>query len=873
MNMAMHEFNYEKDKVINIVKKILEDAILTMATDIHFDPNNDELTIRLRIDGDLILYTEVPESVMKNVIARVKILAGMNIIESNISQTGFISYKIKDEDYSMHVSSIPVVHGEKIVIHISNVANKHAKLNQLAFNENDYKKIKNLLNNKIGTILISGSTISGKSTTLYAMIRELDAHKNNIFTIENRIKANIEGVNQIQIDNHKDLTPNKLLNKVLESDPNVIVLSEISDTEMANNVLKASSTGRLVISTINSKNIYTTIDNLLNMNVEKYLLSSLTGIISQRLVKRLCPKCRKKRKTTDLEKEIFTNTLNKNVKEIYEPVGCDNCINGYQGQLPISEVLELNDNIRNAITNPKEKTNLRKLIYENNETLFEDGLLKVINGDTSLNEIIASINLNSDFDKDDDLIKKLILDFINEDDTDDSDDNSSNIKNLIPDKIDVDDIVFDEIEGSDDITNDNDKVPVDETTKIETNTTNEEENDEKDIKDENDSIKDINDAKNDSKENSLDQNDDNEDTEKNEEQIENNTPNKELVTQDKKDIEETPKEDINIKNKKKDNNKNKQNKFNIDEFEEEKEDNHHNKANEDDENDENTNNILDKYIISENNILIAKDILEKQKNKDKNINNEKNEEKIKEKSKKQEEPNKQNEDDDNVFSFDEDGNFIIKKDNNEDKKEIDDSKQNNNSKDIKEKKDSNKTKDESNNELYNKFSFDKDDNLNIKNEFENDDSEKENLKEDDDNKDDVKENKENLKQKDNNKDDTKENEDNENKNENKNDITENEENQNQEDDNTSKEEQIETKENNSNIEITKQNEGNNIIEEKNKVKESNNDLKESSNKSTIDKKNSLENVGLSITDEDIKRIKETIDYDDFSYDDSYKNDF
>ena len=154
MDMALHEFNYEKEKIVNVVKKILEDAILIFATDIHFDPAEDELTIRLRIDGDLVLYTTVPESAMKNIITRIKILAGMNITESSIPQTGFITYKMKDVTHNMRVSSIPVVHGEKIVVHISNHANKFAKLDELNFSEYDLKKIKNLLNNTAGTKLL-----------------------------------------------------------------------------------------------------------------------------------------------------------------------------------------------------------------------------------------------------------------------------------------------------------------------------------------------------------------------------------------------------------------------------------------------------------------------------------------------------------------------------------------------------------------------------------------------------------------------------------------------------------------------------------------------------------------------------------------------
>lgn len=651
MDMALHEFNYEKEKTVNIVKKILEDAILIFATDIHFDPKEDELTIRLRIDGDLILYTTVPESAMKNIITRIKILAGMNITESSIPQTGFITYKMKDVTHNMRVSSIPVVHGEKIVVHISNHANKFAKLEELNFSEYDLKKIKNLLNNTAGTILIAGSTTSGKATTLYAMVHELDHNKKNIFTIENRIKANIDGVNQIQIDKHKGLTPIKILKNVLLSDPNVIVLSEINDIETANSILNASITGRLVISTIHSKNIYTTIDTLINMDIENYLLSSsLTGVISQRLVKRLCPKCRKKRKTTDLEKEIFTMTINKNIKEIYEPVGCDNCIGGYQGQLPISEVVEINDAIRNAITNPREKTNLRKLVYENNSTIFEDGLNKVINGDTSLDEVIRVIDLNSDFAKDEEILKKLILDEINANDIDDNTENVNvSIRSLIPDKIAIDDIVIEEKKDnkeekenkkvnkedidsditSEDVNSNVDDIDEDEVHEDKEDVTVEENNNDNDIaidsdeeeNNDNDITTDSDDENNGNEEEDI-RNTDNVPIE--EDNDDNNLDNE----KDYQNIEKTTDENDNLRNKKKDNKAHNKKEQNINENEEDetsvdnvtneeetKLENEETTSEEDKNepvvNEERINNILDNYIIDENGILVAKSIIEK----------------------------------------------------------------------------------------------------------------------------------------------------------------------------------------------------------------------------------------------------------------------
>lgn len=413
--MALHEFDYEKEPVVNIVKQIISDAILLKATDIHLDPQKEELLIRFRIDGDLVEYTTAPENIKRNITTRIKILAGLNITESTIPQSGTMNYKLDNYTYNMRVSTLPIIDGEKIVIHISNHNNTLENLDNLGFNEYNLTKIKNLLNNTSGTILIAGATASGKTTTLYSMLKELDHKSKNIITIEKPIKLKLEGINQVQVAEDKGLSTVSILEKVLLLDPNVIGISEISDINLAYSALKASATGRLVISTINSKNIYTTIDTLINMDIESYLLSSsLTGIISQRLVKKICPECRESKETTEYEKEIFTKILNKNVKKIYIPKGCPKCINGYQGRIPLSEVIEINDTVRNAITNKKDRLNLRKLIYEKNTSLIEDGLTKVVNGETSLQEVLRIVDLNNDFDKDDDSLKKAILNIINE---------------------------------------------------------------------------------------------------------------------------------------------------------------------------------------------------------------------------------------------------------------------------------------------------------------------------------------------------------------------------------------------------------------------------------------------------------------------------
>lgn len=818
MKMALHEFNYEKEKVINIVKKILEDAILIFATDIHFDPQEDELIIRLRIDGDLVLYTTVPESAMKNIITRIKILAGMNITESSISQTGFITYKMKDEVHNMRVSSIPVVHGEKIVVHISNHANKFAKLQDLNFSDYDYRKIKNLLNNTAGTILIAGSTTSGKATTMYAMIHELDHNKKNIFTIENRIKANIDGVNQIQVDKHKGLTPNNILKTVLLSDPNVIVLSEINDIETANNILKASVTGRLVISTIHSKNIYTTIDTLINMDIENYLLSSsLTGIISQRLVKRLCPKCRRKRKTTDLEKEIFTNTINKNIKEIYEPVGCDNCINGYQGQIPISEVVEINDTIRNAITNPREKANLRNLVYEHNTTIFEDGLVKVINGDTSLDEVIRVIDLNSDFAKDEEVIKKLILDEINDNDIDENNDNVNvPVRSLIPDKIAIEDIVIEEKDN-----NNNKEDKLDKNKKNEDHNVNSkiDKNDEDDTTSSDSSdFKTKN--KNTSKKNidvNIEEDNNEDDGNSDTSDIDNDIDDEKVTEQDDEDIKNS---EIDNKNESTDdiitNDDEDQEDSEIDVDVEEGNNNHGESDSEididtdEDTDEDNNNHDEDEEKIIKKLLNDSAFLTSEEQEEDKNLN------------KKKQNKKKQNKIDDE----DDEKNIEYV----EDKEEHDED--NNAKEEVEEDNIANK---ETVNNLLDNYIIDENGILVAK---------------------DIINKQEDLK---------KENESLDKKDDNNNDIA--------------SEERVNNILDNYVIDENGILVAKSILENQqsnNKEDNLNNDSKLNENKEikhVNDRNTSLDSASLSITDEDVKRIKEAIDYDDFSYDDSYKNDF
>ena len=408
--MAMREFDFEREPTVSIVKKILTDAIKLKATDIHFDPHPDKLVIRFRNNGELAEYTTTPDNVKLNIITRVKIIAGMNITDSILPQTGIINLEVDGKTHNMQVSTLPVLDGEKVVVHISNYARNLKNIDRIGMEQEDIDKIKELLREKQGVILVTGTNGSGKTTTSYALLKELNKEDINIISIEDPIKMPLEGVNQVQIAPDKGVTYKNILRNIESQDLNVLAINELVDDETTRTALRLSTTGRLVISTLNTKTVFQTIDTLLNMNVENYLLGdNLIGIISQRLVKKLCPNCRSKREASEYEKTIIKRITGIDIKELYYPEGCEECKEGYLGQSPISEVVPITSELRDAISNNRNRTLIRNIIYSDNDTILKDGLKKVITGETSFSEIIRITDLKTDFSKDEEDIKQFIL--------------------------------------------------------------------------------------------------------------------------------------------------------------------------------------------------------------------------------------------------------------------------------------------------------------------------------------------------------------------------------------------------------------------------------------------------------------------------------
>ena len=392
------------------------------ASDIHFDPREDGLMVRIRIDGELQDYTLIPNEYERNLATRLKLLANMNITESRLPQDGAIKGTFGKLYLDMRVSSLPTNLGEKIVIRILDYSRSLEGLESLGFNEKNFEKLKRMIAVPNGIILVTGATGSGKSTTTYSILQELNKPETNIITVEDPIEMNIEGLNQVQVNSEIGLDFATVLRSILRQDPNIILIGEIRDSETAKIAVRASITGHLVLSTIHTNNSLSTIERLLDMDVERYLLSSaLTGIISQRLAKRLCEKCREEKETTPYEKKIFKKVLNKDVETVYvaNPNGCDNCHKGYRGRIAIQEVLEIDDDIRDALNDEKlTKEERRELVYTSNViTMLQDGLMKVLDGDTSFDEIYRIIEIDSDSNE------NYAIEFSNKDNNDITDEN------------------------------------------------------------------------------------------------------------------------------------------------------------------------------------------------------------------------------------------------------------------------------------------------------------------------------------------------------------------------------------------------------------------------------------------------------------------
>ena len=398
----MVNYDFQRIPIVDIVNQIILYAAQHNASDIHMDPREDCLIIRMRMDGQLKDHTIIPKEYERNLVTRVKLISNMNITETRLPQDGAIKGRIEGKDLDMRVSALPTNEGEKVVIRILDFTKSLTGMDSLGFSKKNFKLVEKMMAVPNGIILVTGATGSGKSTTTYSMLQALNKEETNIITVEDPIEMNIEGINQVQVNSDIGLNFATVLRSILRQDPNIILIGEIRDSETAQIAVRASITGHLVLSTIHTNDSLSTIERLLDMDVERYLLSSaLTGIISQKLVRTLCPECRKKRPVTPYEEHFFRKMLNKYVPEIYEPVGCPHCNHGFKGRMAVHEVLYITDHLRDVISDPNiDKEELREIVYNGGvTTLLQDALEKVMEGHTTFNEVVRIVEVDADLEK------------------------------------------------------------------------------------------------------------------------------------------------------------------------------------------------------------------------------------------------------------------------------------------------------------------------------------------------------------------------------------------------------------------------------------------------------------------------------------------
>lgn len=375
---------------VKFVDSIIREALPLKASDIHIEPNSEKVVIRYRIDGDLIKWMEFPLASYQEISARIKILSGIDIAEKRIPQDGHLTMNINGEDVNFRVSTLPTINGEKFVIRILDNKIFSYSLKQLNFSKTAYKLIEKILSHPHGIILLTGPTGSGKTTTLYAFLRELNNGKNNIVTIEDPVEFAMDGINQIQVNKKANLTFASSLRSILRQDPDVVMVGEIRDEETAQIATRAAITGHLVLSTLHTNDATGAVIRLMDMGIPQYLVGdAMVAVLSQRLVKRLCPHCRKKVKTS----KSAMKALNlKKPRDIFKPQGCPYCGGtGYRGRVAVHEILYLDKNFKEQIENQEVNFEVLKTLAKQNGMISLSDACKeyVLNGTTSLDEYLS----------------------------------------------------------------------------------------------------------------------------------------------------------------------------------------------------------------------------------------------------------------------------------------------------------------------------------------------------------------------------------------------------------------------------------------------------------------------------------------------------
>ena len=386
----------ENSPIVVLVKTIIEQAVRMRASDIHIEPLETIIRVRYRIDGVLQEINRYQVSLLSAIIARVKIIGGMDISEKRKPQDGRITQIVDHMEYDIRASILPTVYGEKVVMRLTSKQTLTREKSNLGFSPEEMKKFDKILSNPNGIILVTGPTGSGKSTTLYTALSELNTTDVNIITVEDPVEANIDGINQVQVNVKADLTFASALRSILRQDPDIIMIGEIRDEETANIAVTASITGHLVVSTLHTNSAASSLTRLADMGIATYLLAdSVVGVIAQRLVRRLCS-CKQECEPTSIEREVIGDIAEG--EKIFKPCGCPKCNDsGYRGRIGVYEILPVTNKIKRLIAKGAAAEDIQdQALAEGMNTLRMSATRLVKEGITSVDELMRIAYSNED---------------------------------------------------------------------------------------------------------------------------------------------------------------------------------------------------------------------------------------------------------------------------------------------------------------------------------------------------------------------------------------------------------------------------------------------------------------------------------------------
>lgn len=374
--------------IIRLINAVLSEGIRENASDIHIETFERELQVRFRVDGVMREIVKPKRALAPLLVSRIKVMARLDIAEKRVPQDGRIALRIGGREIDIRVSTMPTGNGERVVLRLLDKQAGRLELMNLGMDSESLQLLQKVVARPHGIFLVTGPTGSGKTTTLYASMAELDTDTINILTVEDPIEYSLQGIGQTQVNTRADMTFARGLRAILRQDPDVVMVGEIRDLETAEIAVQASLTGHLVMSTLHTNTAVGAVTRLVDMGVEPFLLAtSVVGVLAQRLVRILCPECKKKYQADDVEQKFLQQFGE--VKEVYRPVGCDSCMHtGYRGRTGIYELLVVDDGMRELIHDQKSERDLNAYAHKKFRSIHRDGWLKVMNGTTSVQEIL-----------------------------------------------------------------------------------------------------------------------------------------------------------------------------------------------------------------------------------------------------------------------------------------------------------------------------------------------------------------------------------------------------------------------------------------------------------------------------------------------------